>query len=156
MNRIPPAPEPVSSRAAELVQRVRELAMKQATAAAAPADGSDEPPAEHGAKNARMRELFGARATGQGVLFIQPGDQPRSIAVAGDFNNWSDREHRLRYHPDVGVYQLTIDLSPGRHEYRMVIDGEWRTDPYNREQSLNAFGEANSVIVVPDGKDSHR
>ncbi len=165
----PVAPAPISSRASELVQRVREIAMKQATAAAAsapaPAPGTapgmapgagSTAPADGGRKNDRLRELFGARATGQGVLFIQPGDQPRSIAVAGDFNNWSDREHRLRYHAEAGVYQLTIDLSPGRHEYRMVIDGEWQTDPYNREQALNAFGEASSVIVVPDRKDSHR
>ncbi len=94
------------------------------------------------------RTLLGARPTDQGVLFVQPLAAGRQIAVAGDFNGWSTRANRLNPDPRLGVHQACVHLPPGRHRYRLVIDGRWTADPHNTNIEPNEFGETNSVIVV--------
>lgn len=94
------------------------------------------------------RTFLGARQTDQGVIFVQPLAAGRQIAVAGDFNGWSTRANRLVADPRVGVHQTCVHLPPGRHRYRLVIDGRWTADPHNSNIEPNEFGETNSVIVV--------
>lgn len=94
------------------------------------------------------RTLLGAKQTTQGVLFVQPLTAGRQIAVAGDFNGWSTRANRLAADPTLGVHQACVHLPPGRHRYRLVIDGRWTADPHNPNIEPNEFGETNSVIVV--------
>lgn len=96
-----------------------------------------------------QKTVLGARATDQGVLFVQPIDLGRQIAVAGDFNGWSTRANRLTADARLGVHQACVHLPPGRHRYRLVIDGRWTADPHNKLIEPNEFGETNSVIVVP-------
>jgi chromosome partitioning protein len=38
---------------------------------------------------------------------------------------------------------------PGRHEYRLIVDGTWMADPYNIEWTLSEFGEPHSLVEVP-------
>ncbi len=102
-------------------------------------------------KSGAAERLAGARVTSQGVLFAQPISIGRSVAVAGDFNAWSSETHRLRRNESIGVFELCVKLPPGRHVYRMVIDGQWSADPFNDEFELNPFGEPNSVVRVPQG-----
>jgi chromosome partitioning protein len=94
------------------------------------------------------RELLGARQTDQGVLFVQPLSAGRQIAVAGDFNGWSTRATRMTADTALGVHQACVHLPPGRHRYRLVIDGRWTADPHNGVIEPNEFGETNSVVVV--------
>lgn len=94
------------------------------------------------------RSLLGARQTDQGVIFVQPLAAGRQIAVAGDFNGWSTRANRLNPDAGLGVHQTCVHLPPGRHRYRLVIDGRWTADPHNSNIEPNEFGETNSVIVV--------
>ncbi|MEO1584484.1 MAG: AAA family ATPase [Planctomycetota bacterium] len=111
------------------------------------------PPPARVAPNPRLgeqlgRTLLGARQTSQGILFVQPLSAGRQISVAGDFNGWSTRANRLNADPTLGVHQACIHLPPGRHRYRLVIDGRWTADPNNPTIEPNEFGETNSVIVV--------
>lgn len=92
--------------------------------------------------------VAGARCTTQGVLFVQPGREGQTIAVAGDFNAWSATSHMLRFNPDLSVYELCVPLPPGRHSYRLVIDGKWTNDPHNPVAQPNPFGELNSIVEV--------
>lgn len=103
------------------------------------------------AREARLtsvRSLFGCRATRSGVLFVQPLTTGRTIAVAGDFNGWSPTAHLMKPNASLGVHELCVALSPGRHLYRIVIDGRWSADPFNDHSEPNPFGELNSVIEV--------
>ena len=92
--------------------------------------------------------LFGVRATAQGILFVQPISCGTSVAIAGDFNRWSAEAGRMKRNDELGVYQICIPVPPGRHQYRLVVDGRWTADPYNPNQTTNPFGELNSVISV--------
>lgn len=95
-----------------------------------------------------IRRLFGARQVTSGVLFVQPLAIGSRVAVAGEFNGWSDTSHVMRRNEDVGVYELVIPISPGRYTYRLVVDGIWRPDPYNPAGEPNPFGERNSLLEV--------
>lgn len=68
------------------------------------------------------------------------------VFLAGDFNNWNPRSHRMT--GKEGAFQKKLKLAPGRHEYKFVVDGEWRIDPSAAEQQPNEFGSMNSVIHV--------
>jgi chromosome partitioning protein len=107
---------------------------------------ADEQPAVP--RSTPERAVLGARSTNQGVLFVQPLGVGRQVAVAGDFNGWSTRANRLQADPSLGVHQGCVHLPPGRHRYRLVIDGRWSADPHNPVAEPNEFGEVNSVIVV--------
>lgn len=95
-----------------------------------------------------VARLFGVRVTRQGVLFVQPLGLGGEVSVAGTFNNWSPDTHRLRANPQLGVLELCIPVPPGRHSYRLVIDGRWCADSFNPGTEVNPFGEHNSVVNV--------
>ncbi len=110
-----------------------------------------EPPAPiAGAEpDASARVLLGARCTRRGVLFVQPAALGARVAVAGDFNGWRPNVHPMNRRDDLGVHELCLRLPPGRHRYRLVVDGHWTADSYNPECDTNPFGGQDSVVVVP-------
>ncbi len=99
--------------------------------------------------NHKVAHLFGARHTRQGTLFVQPLTIGRSISIAGSFNGWSPVGHVMRKNERVGVFELLAPLPPGKHTYRLVIDGRWIADPFNEVREPNPFGDVNSVVEVP-------
>ncbi|PHQ78204.1 MAG: hypothetical protein COB69_10465 [Phycisphaera sp.] len=103
-------------------------------------------------KQALGNEMLGVRQTPQGVLFVQPIAAGRQLAIAGDFNGWSVRSNRMVADTRLGVHQTCVHLPPGRHRYRVVIDGRWVADPHNRVIEPNEYGETNSVVVVEPPK----
>ena len=68
------------------------------------------------------------------------------VYLAGDFNEWNPRSHRMFKRE--GYFKRKLKLEPGAHEYKFVVDGEWITDPTAAEQRANGFGSLNSVIRV--------
>jgi len=71
----------------------------------------------------------------------------RSVFVAGSFNGW-DRQRTPLRKDSGGVWRAFLPLSPGRYEYRFIVDGHWQEDPGARESVPNPHGERNSVLVV--------
>jgi len=71
----------------------------------------------------------------------------KHVSLSGDFNGWSpDATPMKRY--DDGHWETTVELAPGRYEYKFVRDGEWMPDLLARENVLNRHGTLNSVIEV--------
>lgn len=72
----------------------------------------------------------------------------RSVAVAGDFTEWSPR-YDLQDADGDGVWTGRVAVRPGVHEYMFVIDGrEWVTDPDADRYADDGFGNRNAVMVV--------
>jgi 1,4-alpha-glucan branching enzyme len=72
-----------------------------------------------------------------------------SVNLAGSFNQWDTGATPME-NVD-GVWEVTVDLPPGRHQYKYVVDGsEWITDEWALEFSDDGFGGQNSVVVVED------
>ena len=66
------------------------------------------------------------------------------VCLAASFNNWS--AVRMRRRGDRCT--ASVDLVPGRYEYKYVVDGEWVADPENPEWVVNEHGTLNSVLRV--------
>ena len=72
----------------------------------------------------------------------------KEVYVAGDFNGWDPKARRMRRtRKGSDVFVVRLDLSPGRYEFKYVVDGEWVCDP-NLPRVPNAFGTENSVLIV--------
>ena len=78
-------------------------------------------------------------------LTVEPGKQ---VFVAGTFNNWDPTANPLKDNPGSGHCKATLRVPPGRHEYKFVVNGEWRVDPKCPESVPNDSGSTNSVITV--------
>lgn len=92
-------------------------------------------------KLAALTRLYGVRRTAKGLLFVQPANAARSVAVTGDFNNWQRQGVPLKRDERLGLWQTAVDVPPGRYRYRLVIDGQASPDPYNKQVETSEQGE---------------
>ncbi len=97
-----------------------------------------------------VERLFGVRLSGRRALFVQPATLGRRVSIAGSFNGWSVETHVMRRNDDLGVHELSVELTAGEHAYRLVVDGKWVNDPFNASTRPNEFGELNSLIRVDE------
>jgi 1,4-alpha-glucan branching enzyme len=81
------------------------------------------------------------------VEFVLDMPQTRSVAVAGNFNNWDPSQTPLRK-TGRGVWRAMVPMPVGRYEYRFVVDGQWFNDPSSTESTPNPFGSENSIKIV--------
>jgi len=84
------------------------------------------------------------------VIFTLPAVvQAESVALCGDFNDWSADATPLELGSD-GYWRVAVALEPGRsYRYRYLINGKrwenaWDADGY----VPNAYGGTDSVVVV--------
>lgn len=78
-------------------------------------------------------------------LAAKPGTK---VFLAGSFNDWSPTQNRMRFSKRSGKYSTTVVLTPGTHEYKFLVDGEWLVDPECVNWVSNEFDTLNSVIDV--------
>lgn len=93
---------------------------------------------------------YGVRATSRGVVFRQPLTLGRRVCVAGEFNHWSDNSTPLVPNESLGLLEAIVPVPAGTAQYRLVVDGQWISDPYNPLIAPNPFGGANSLVIVPE------
>lgn len=77
-----------------------------------------------------------------------------TVCVAGTFNGWNPAATPLTRR-DGGTWEVTLDLPPGRHEYKFVVDGAWCCEPGCPEPPAgcpkcvpNPYGTMNRVVEV--------
>ena len=68
-----------------------------------------------------------------------------AVAIASSFDEW--QMHPMERDAE-GLWRIALDLKPGRHEYRFIIDGNWCEDPANPDHVTNSFGGLNSIRVI--------
>lgn len=143
-----------SSRAAELARRVRELSLRHETSSVSTTSAPWVAPGPRSGSH-DFEHIFGATQVGKAVLFAQPASGSRSISIAGDFNGWSPSATPLMYNPDTDTFEAMVEIPPGVYRYRIVVDGEWKPDPYNAPSNSlmppEGVGEQDSVLVVERG-----
>jgi hypothetical protein len=91
-----------------------------------------------------------------GVVVSTKAPDARNVFIAGTFNDWNPCSDPLTRTGD-GHWVLTLDLPPGRYEYKFVVDGEWCCEPGCDKAHHgcpgcvpNQFGTMNRVLVVQD------
>ncbi|MDI6756901.1 MAG: glycogen-binding domain-containing protein [Endomicrobiia bacterium] len=97
---------------------------------------------------AQPHKLFVAtRQIKTGIEFVYAGSAAKNVAVAGSFNNWSVSSHRLEKDKS-GLWKAAVPLGKGKYQYKFVVDGEWKEDSSNPQNSEDGHGGKNSVIEV--------
>lgn len=84
------------------------------------------------------------------VQFLYVAPEAETVAVAGDFNDWSDHGFRLEDPDGDGIWTGEAPLEPGLHKYMFVVDGQWVTDPQAERYVDDGFGNRNALIEVPN------
>jgi hypothetical protein len=75
----------------------------------------------------------------------------RKVCIAGSFNDWHAEVGEM-IPMGSGKWVKDLELAPGTYEYRLIIDGKWATDPRCAHTVPNAFGETNSLLILPEPK----
>lgn len=105
-----------------------------------------------------LEERLDSPVVGRGrVTFRLKSPAARTVQVAADFNNWAlgdaesgevlvgsmERDER-------GVWQLTLDLEPGRYRYKYLLDeSSWILDPANPRVVDDGRGGKANLLIVP-------
>lgn len=78
------------------------------------------------------------------VSFEIKAPEAKRVMLTGDFKKWNAKGIPMRRSSD-GTWKKSIQLRPGRYEYKFIIDDVWQTDPNNNQTATNSFGSLNSV-----------
>ncbi len=93
---------------------------------------------------ADTREL---RVSTQFVLDTRDIAGATTVSIVGEFNDWNQSATPLVF--EHGAWTTTVPLTPGRHVYAFVVNGErWIADPRAPQAPDNDFGRPGSVIIV--------
>ncbi|MGH9554394.1 MAG: S8 family serine peptidase [Terriglobales bacterium] len=83
------------------------------------------------------------------LVFRYHDDQARSVALAGDFNQWDPARHRFAREAH-NIWRAQLEPPPpGRYRYKFVVDGtRWLDDPANAIKEPDEYGGLNSLLVL--------
>jgi len=84
---------------------------------------------------------------GRQQTFAFSAPDAMSVQLVGDFTQWQERPISLKKGAD-GTWRATVELSPGTHHYRFLVDGQWRDDPECSLRAPNPFGGENMMRQV--------
>lgn len=113
-----------------------------------PTSHSPVVPAPRKSTEQKIAEFYGVKQMGAEVVFGAHFPEAQSVVVAGDFNSWSTHTTPLAPADKPGDWVGRLILPRGRYRYRLVVDGNWMTDPNNGYVEQNQFGELNNVLEV--------
>lgn len=86
------------------------------------------------------------------TFHYRPATAISSVAVAGEFNNWSTTATPLTDPDNDGLYTAKVTIPTGSYGYKLVVNGsDWQLDPQNPFRVYVNEVE-NSRIIVPDCK----
>jgi len=70
-----------------------------------------------------------------------------SVLLVGDFTHWQQGAIPMQKAKD-GIWTASVDLVPGKHSYRFIVDGEWTDDPECRIRVPNPYGSEDMIRQV--------
>lgn len=90
----------------------------------------------------------GVRVVSDGVHFQLRRPSATSVAVAGDFNGWSETAHPMTRNGD--FWTSVVALPPGDYVFMYLVNGmEWVTPPNTMTIVPDGFGALNGKVTVP-------
>ena len=83
------------------------------------------------------------------LVFSSPR-KPRTVHLCGSWNDWEEETTPMTRRRD-GAFEVTLELPPGRHEYKLRLDGGrlWEIDADNALVTADTRGGKNSVLLLP-------
>lgn len=99
------------------------------------------------AKQNHKKNANNGTANGRSRSFSLAAPKAASVQLVGDFTQWQHKPITMRKGAD-GVWSASVELPPGSHHYRFLVDGEWRDDPECARRVPNPYGGQNAVCEV--------
>jgi 1,4-alpha-glucan branching enzyme len=90
-----------------------------------------------------MVKVYGSKPTE--FKFYAP--QAKRVSLAGSFNKWDTKSLSAKKNSQ-GAWTVKVNLKPGRHEYKFLVDGSWVNDPRCTSCVTNSLGSQNCVIDI--------
>ena len=94
------------------------------------------------------------QATLKPTTFTCCAPNAERVVLAGSFNNWQPDATPMVKGAN-GYWSASLELSPGRYEFKFVVDGVWCCEPgcddgtdNGPDRVPNEFGTLNRVIEV--------
>jgi hypothetical protein len=80
------------------------------------------------------------------VFTLNKFQDAKEVKLTGSFNAWNREGYKMLKKD--GKWFFPIYLSPGKYLYKIIVDGEWITDPTNPLWEENEYGTGNSVLWI--------
>ena len=87
------------------------------------------------------------KSANEKVIFEYSAPEAREVSLTGDFNGWDTRTNPMKRDRN-GLWKTTLPLSPGRYEYRFLVDGQWENDPSCSGCVPNQLGSMNCTRTI--------
>lgn len=71
----------------------------------------------------------------------------KKVMIAGSFNKWDTKKLPAKK-DSKGNWLAKVALTPGRYEYKFIVDENWTNDPRCTSCVANPLGSQNCVIEV--------
>jgi transcriptional regulator with XRE-family HTH domain len=81
------------------------------------------------------------------TTFTLTAPKANRVTLTGSFNSWDKSGTPLKKEKN-GTWKTDLSLKPGRYEYKFIVDGQWWTDPANRNTVRNSLGSENSIVEI--------
>jgi hypothetical protein len=82
------------------------------------------------------------------VRFVFVAPYATRVSLVGDFNRWNPSAMPMRRSADGRAWLLDVPLTPGRHVYSFIVDGDLAPDPAAPRAGEDDFGVPSSVVLV--------
>ncbi len=79
------------------------------------------------------------------ITFKYRNSEAKEVKLAGDFNDWKSQTMTKKGKQD---WLVTLQLSPGKYNYKFIVDGSWTKDPRNAKSQTDNYGSEHSIIEV--------
>lgn len=105
----------------------------------------------------RMHHQYGANqfkkptvtVEGNQVKFLLPAYfDAEKVFLSGNFNDWSLSANPMKR--TSRGWETEVELDPGKHLYKFVVDGQWKLDRENEIREEDGYGNMNSVYYQPN------
>lgn len=93
---------------------------------------------------------LGPQQIDEGALLRYYDPEAKNVQVAGDFSNWEPIENVMVQQKGDKIWKGTVHLKPGRYQYKFIVDGKWKIDPYNPEVATSDMGVSNSLLIISE------
>lgn len=80
------------------------------------------------------------------LLLFQFSRTPRQVYICGSWDGWNTKIPLVKSTSD---FSTIVDLEPGKHEYKFMVDSKWVVDD-NQQKTGNNLGGENNVVMIDE------
>lgn len=86
------------------------------------------------------------KENGNTIFTLNGYKNAKKVIISGSFNRWDEKLFTMN--KTESGWSLTLQIKPGKYQYKFIVDNKWIEDNTNSNRTLNEFGGFNSVIDV--------